>query len=106
MTVFHIHFPHCDLIHNGDVAPQKRRKIGPSIPATCYETSGLKSMTEDLTAQMSLLEFPLVHPNKHRHSNSNQANSFPLLSDSLSIDYLTILHYIFRDTDVACKRVT
>jgi hypothetical protein len=23
MAVFHIHFTHCDLIHNGDVAPQK-----------------------------------------------------------------------------------
>jgi hypothetical protein len=25
MTVFHIHFPHCDLIHNGDVAPQNKK---------------------------------------------------------------------------------
>jgi hypothetical protein len=23
MTVFHTYFIHCDLIHNGDVAPQK-----------------------------------------------------------------------------------
>jgi hypothetical protein len=22
MAVSHIHFPHCDLIHNGDVTPQ------------------------------------------------------------------------------------
>jgi hypothetical protein len=25
MTVFHIHFLHCDLIHNGDVAAQKNK---------------------------------------------------------------------------------
>jgi len=66
----------------------KRLKIGSNIPATCYETSGLKSVTEDLTAHMSFLVFPLVHPGKHRHSNSNQATMLHFLS--FQIHYLLI----------------
>jgi hypothetical protein len=38
MTVFHIHFLHCDLIHNGDVAPQNllaatNKHLSPPAPA-------------------------------------------------------------------------
>jgi len=76
----------------------KRRKIGSNIPATCYETSGLKSVTEDLRAQMSFLVFPLAHPGKRRQlfKSSHDASflSFPihyfLITLSFDITYLEI----------------